>query len=252
MTRFGGLLIAVCMLLSSIAVAQDDGPIINEPFKDDFEKRLTIDDDRLDQALEGLSGDDLQTERPVRERDPIQPRRQRRQGSGAVGEFFAGVFNAIGPIFGWVLGVAIAVLILTALYYMFGDSLSLRRQEKPPKTGKAISIAPNLMPDEAAARALLGDAETLANQGRFAEAVHALLFRSIDLIQERQPTAVKRSLTAREIGQLGGLPDLIRAGLSPIIRIVERSYFGGRDVDEAAWNEARDAYRSFALKEAVT
>ena len=252
MTRFGGLLIVVCMLLSSMAAAQDDDPIINEPFKDEFEKRLTIDDDRLDEALQGLTGDDLQTERPVREPDPMPRRRQRRQGSSAVGEFFAGVFNAIGPIFGWVLVGTIALLILTALYYMFGDSLSLRRKEKLPKPEKTISIAPDLIPDQAAARALLGDAETLANQGRFAEAVHALLFRSIDLIQERQPTAVKRSLTAREIGQLGGLPDLIRAGLSPIIRIVERSYFGGRDVDEAGWNEARDAYRSFALKEAAT
>ncbi|MEM1037053.1 MAG: DUF4129 domain-containing protein [Pseudomonadota bacterium] len=237
------------MLLSSMAAAQDDGPIINEPFKDDFEKRLTIDDDRLDDALQGLTGDDLQTERPVREPDPMPPRRQR--SDSGVGQFFAMIFIAIGPVIGWVLVVIIAVLILIALYYMFGESLSLRRQEKPPKTGKTISIAPNLMPDEAAARALLGDAETLANQGRFAEAVHALLFRSIDLIQERQPTAVKRSLTAREIGQLGGLPDLIRAGLSPIIRIVERSYFGGRDVDETGWKEARDAYRSFALKEAA-
>ncbi|MEL8056606.1 MAG: hypothetical protein AAGK66_10655 [Pseudomonadota bacterium] len=240
------------MLLSSIAAAQDEGPIINEPFKDDFEKRLAIDDDRLDRALQGLDGNDLQTERPIREADPLPRRRERRQRSNnAVSQFFANIFNAIGPILGWGLVVTIAVLILMALYYMFGDSLSLRRQEKPPKTGKAISIAPNLMPDEAAARALLGDAETLANEGRFAEAVHALLFRSIDLIQERQPTVVKRSLTAREIGQLGGLPDLIRTGLSPIIRIVERSYFGGRDVDETGWNEARDAYRSFALKEAA-
>ncbi|MEO1643057.1 MAG: hypothetical protein AAFR74_06945 [Pseudomonadota bacterium] len=247
--RFGGLLFAVCVLLSGMAVAQSESTERNTASS---AQASTIDDQRLNRAMRGLNGDDLQKERPVREAEPLPPPRERRQRSeNGIAKFFADLFSGIGPVFGWTLVVIIALLLLTALYYMFGESLSLRRSEKVPKPYKNVSIAPDLMPDEAAARALLGDAETLASEGRFAEAVHALLFRSIDLIQERQPSAVKRSLTAREIGQLGGLPDLIRNGLSPIIRIVERSYFGGRDVDERSWREARDAYRSFALREAA-
>ncbi|MEL7232793.1 MAG: hypothetical protein AAGJ85_09825, partial [Pseudomonadota bacterium] len=210
MTRFGGLLVAVCLLLSGIASAQD------KPRERDAASNAqtsTVDDQRLNRAMRGLNGDDLQTERPVREAEPLPPPRERRQRSNnGIAQFFANLFSGIGPILGWTLVIVIALLILTALYYMFGESLSLRRNEKAPKPDKNVSIAPDIMPDEAAARALLGDAETLASEGRFAEAVHALLFRSIDLIQERQPSAVKRSLTAREIGQLGGLPELIRNG----------------------------------------
>lgn len=243
--RFGGILIAVCLWIGLPANAQDaDTSSYERP-------SVEISDDRLDAALAALNGDDLQTERPEREPEPLPPPRERRQrGSNPIAEFFASVFSAIGPVFGWLLVIAIAAGILITLYFMFGESLSLRRKEKAPTPEKDISIAPDLMPDEAAARALLVDADSLAAEGRFAEAVHALLFRSIDLIQERQPSAVKRSLTAREIGQISGLPDLIRNGLSPIIRIVERSYFGGRPVDEIGWSEARDAYRSFALNEA--
>lgn len=244
--RLGGIIFALVLCFGGTAIAQDsERPSYTE-------EPVNITDDRLDSALSALDDSDLQTERPEREPEPLPPPRERRErGSNPIAEFFASIFSAIGPLLGWTLVIAIAAAILIALYFMFGESLTLRRKEKAPEPDKDISIAPDLMPDEDAARALLGDAETLAAEGRFAEAVHALLFRSIDLIQERQPSAVKRSLTAREIGQLSGLPALIRSGLSPIIRIVERSYFGGRPVDESGWSEARDAYRSFALKGAA-
>jgi hypothetical protein len=48
------------------------------------------------------------------------------------------------------------------------------------------------------------------------------------------------------------LPDRVRNALTPIIRIVERSFFGGRDVDEAGWKQARASYHAFAFGEAWT
>jgi hypothetical protein len=214
---------------------------------------IEIEDSRLDAALSSLDDQtDLQTERPEEEPDPIEFRepRERNPILEAIGDFFADLFGFLGSTLGYITLFIVAAAILVGLYFMFGEGFALRRREAETKQGKDISIAPDLMPDEASARALLGDAEALARQGRFAEAVHALLFRSIDLIQERQPASVKRSLTAREIGRLSNLPDLIRMGLAPIIRIVERSYFGGRPVDENGWIEARTAYQSFAFGEA--
>ena len=214
---------------------------------------IEIEDTRLDAALATLEGQtDLQTERPEKEPEPIELREPREPNPilEAIGDFFADLFGFLGSTLGYITLFIIAATILIGLYFMFGEGFSLRRRETEVKQDKSISIAPDLMPDEASARALLGDAEALARQGRFAEAVHALLFRSIDLIQERQPVSVKRSLTAREIGRLSNLPDLIRAGLAPIISIVERSYFGGRPVDESGWREARTAYQSFAFGEA--
>jgi hypothetical protein len=37
--------------------------------------------------------------------------------------------------------------------------------------------------------------------------------------------------------------------LKPIITIVEHSFFGGRDVDEAGWKTARGSYEKFAFGE---
>ena len=61
-----------------------------------------------------------------------------------------------------------------------------------------------------------------------------------------------RSLTAREIGSLGYLPGRARSALGPIIAIVERSFFGGRDVDESGWQTARASYEDFAFGEGWT
>ena len=94
---------------------------------------------------------------------------------------------------------------------------------------------------------MLEEADALAHAGKFAEAVHLLLFRSIEDIQTRVETGVPRSLTAREIGRLGFLPDRARTALGPIIAIVERSFFGGRDVDQAGWQTARASYEDFAF-----
>ena len=82
--------------------------------------------------------------------------------------------------------------------------------------------------------------------------MHLLLFRSIEDIQTRIEIGVPRSLTAREIGKLGFLPDRARTALSPIIAIVERSFFGGRDVDESGWHTARASYEDFAFGEQWT
>jgi hypothetical protein len=107
----------------------------------------------------------------------------------------------------------------------------------------------DLRPDAAAARSLLEEADALARQGRFAEAVHLLLFRSIEDIQERVDGGVPNSLTAREIAALGKLPARARRALAPIIQVVERSFFGGRAVEADGWQEARSSYEDFAFGE---
>jgi hypothetical protein len=57
-------------------------------------------------------------------------------------------------------------------------------------------------------------------------------------------------MTAREIAGLGRLPERAKRGLKPIIQVVERSFFGGRAVDEGGWHEARRSYEDFAFGEA--
>jgi hypothetical protein len=213
-----------------------------------------ISDTRLDQALAQFRADeDLQTVRPEWEPEPVVPtERTRRNGPNPIAQFFANLFGALGQVAGYLLVLLIVIAILGGLYLVFGERFALQGKQREKQADPDLSITPNLKPAEAQARALLEDADALAAAGRFAEAVHLLLFRSIDEIQSKRSGLIERSLTSREIGALGGLPDSVRETLSPIIQIVERSFFGGQDVGEAGWNEARASYETFAFGAAWT
>ena len=102
-------------------------------------------------------------------------------------------------------------------------------------------------PDERGARSWLQEADALAREGRFAEAIHHLLFRSIDDIASRRPALVRPAHTSRELAASEGLPGRARDLFAGIARLVERSLFGGRPVAESDWREARAAYSDFAL-----
>nr|WP_070960980.1 hypothetical protein [Hyphomonas sp. Mor2] len=248
------MMLAASVLLVSYADAQPAHSNSEPDFElEDFDPNaVRVDETRLQRAMDALEADDrLQRERPEWEPEvqAFEPR-ERDTGPNPIAEAIAAFFNAIGPALGYILIIAIALAILAGLYMVFGESITLRGRQKEKKAEADLSIIPDLRPEEARAHALLEDADRLAAEGRFAEAVHLLLFRSIDDIQEKRTGLIGRSLTAREIGALGLLPDAVRNALSPIIRIVERSFFGGRVVDEAGWQEARSSYESFAFGEA--
>ena len=96
----------------------------------------------------------------------------------------------------------------------------------------------------------LREADELAGQGRFAEAVHHLLFRSIEDISNRRPNAVRPALTSREISAAEVIPNQARGLFTGLVSLVERSLFGGRPVGEEDWTTARAAYADFALPQA--
>jgi hypothetical protein len=96
----------------------------------------------------------------------------------------------------------------------------------------------------------LTDADRLAAEGRFAEAVHLLLFRSIEEIDAKRPHAVKPALTSRDILDLTGLPAVARKALSRLVATVEWSFFGGRPVEAQDFAACRRAYEEFAFPDA--
>jgi hypothetical protein len=97
-------------------------------------------------------------------------------------------------------------------------------------------------PEAAPARSWLREADALAAQGLYAEAVHHLLFRSIEDIGRRRPRLVRPALTSRELAAAEALPPPARSLFSRIAGLVEHSLFGGRPVAAADWNSARAAY----------
>ena len=249
------LLLLLVSGLGTAAIAQHtvETPGDARAIEDEFTDFTPISDERLDRALAAYQADDdFQRERPEWQPEALDVEEFEPRDPNPIIEAIAAFFEAIGGVLGYLLAGLVILAILAGLYMVFGESLTFRFRQKEKTAGPDVSIVPDLRPEAARARALLEDADALAAEGRFAEAVHLLLFRSIDDIQEKKTGVITRSLTAREIGSLGVLPDWIREALAPIIRIVERSFFGGQDVDETGWKQARESYQAFAFGEAWT
>lgn len=153
---------------------------------------------------------------------------------------------AYARILMWTVIALGAAALLWALYYRirYGEwRLRLPRLAAVHESGAEEEWAP----EEAGARSWLQEADALAAEGRFAEAIHHLLFRSVEDIARRRPTLVRPALTSRELAAATGIPGRARELFAGIARLVERSLFGGRPVGEKDWSAARQAYSDFAL-----
>ncbi len=194
-----------------------------------------------------LKQQDLQFERPDKPPPPPAPMPEP-QGVNPFFQWLANLFNSIGGGMAWLFYIACAAVVIGVAYFLFGEALRARfGWKKPEPRGQETTAEIDIRPDAEDARTLLEEADALARQGKFAEAVHLLLFRSIQDIQKRLANGVPKSMTSREIGVMDALPDRARVSLSPIIRIVEASHFGGNPVDEAGWTLARRSYDEFAF-----
>jgi len=148
----------------------------------------------------------------------------------------------------WTLIVAIAM----ALIWMVVERLRSGEWRLPARRRRMAGEADMgdddvWVPDAAPARAWLSAADVLAAEGRFAEAIHYLLFHSIEDIARHRPALRRPSLTSRELASATLLPASVRPLFASIAGLVERSLFGGRPVAPADWQAARAAYTDLAL-----
>lgn len=160
-----------------------------------------------------------------------------------IGGFLAGVAPAGGIVF-W---AGIALIVAAALYYLLNYVTRHRRADHGARDNAKQSLY-QLEPE--LARAFLEEADRLAAEGRFGEAVHALLFNSIEDIQRFQPNHIRQAMTSREIAHLAILPPSARSAFSQIAAAVERSHFAGRQIGASVFADCRAAYSAFAAPEA--
>ena len=106
--------------------------------------------------------------------------------------------------------------------------------------------------EQAAARAAarLADADRLAAEGLYGEAIHVLLLTGVDEVERERPGRIRPSFTSRDIAALPELPPEPHAAFSHIAAVVERALFGGRAVDRTAWGDCRSAYGALVRPEA--
>jgi hypothetical protein len=86
------------------------------------------------------------------------------------------------------------------------------------------------------------EADDLARQGHYREAMHLLLLKSLNEIRRQLGTSFAISLTSREILRRLQLPDTGRQSLTAIIRSVERTYFGSEDASQSAYSDCRSNF----------
>lgn len=149
-------------------------------------------------------------------------------------------------IFLWfVLALALAGMAALLVERMRSGEWRLPRLRK--QTDYVPAEEEEWVPDERMARSWLEEADALAAQRRYSEAVHHLLFRSLEDIRRRRPQFLKPALTSREISAAATMPAAARSLFAEIARTVERSLFGGVPLGEQDWLSARSSYDDFAL-----
>lgn len=152
----------------------------------------------------------------------------------------------IAPLLKVLFWVGVVALVAAILWVVVREVMKWRAPKARAEKPKA-EIVEEWRPTVADARDLLDSADALAAEGRYAEAAHLILLRSVEDIHRRQPRAVAVSHTTREIGALSALPESARPAFVEIGRVVEQSLFGGRDVDRDTFQRCRRSYEAFAL-----
>jgi len=158
------------------------------------------------------------------------------------------LFRPLGKLLGanW-SGIEVLLIVLAALAAAWIAWSLLWPLWRDRKGKSAPEAEAGWVPARDAALALLEDADRLAAEGRFGEAAHLLLQRSVHHIADARPDWLSPSSTAREIGRIDGLPGRAREAFGVIAREVERSLFGLRGLAADDWQRARAAYADFAL-----
>ena len=201
-----------------------------------------LDPERIDPGYgQTMAGGEIQTSFPP----PPPPQSSQPWDFGWLRDFFEWTAPALKPLL-WIGAAALLLVILYHFVPAFADWVdNLRFGRKRGSDEEEAEATGHTEAD--AARARLADADALAADGRFAEAVHLLLHRSVGDIAGRRPGLVRPAMTSRALAATHLLPAAARHAFSRIARAVEISLFGGRPIDARTWQECRSAYAELTV-----
>jgi hypothetical protein len=146
----------------------------------------------------------------------------------------------------WSVLIAAAGWLLWTLWTRLREGAwRLPRWRRRKRTNDVEEQTDDWQPEAAPARAWLEEADALAAEGHYADAAHHLLIRSIEDIGRRRPGLVQPALTSRDLAAVPAIPMRARQLFSGIAAVVERSLFGGRNVNADEWTICRSAYADF-------
>lgn len=220
MPRFFVAAVAALCLWGS-AAAQDPRDLAQDIVGDGgYQTELPGEGERVGGGFEEAGGG------TVRPREPRLRRLAERDAAG------------LGLLPWIVLGVAVVIgafLVVRGSIEAGRDVRIGDAEHDAPAAGGPVPFDPGAGP--------LEDAERLAREGRFGEAVRVLLHRTIDALRGRCGFAPAPWMTSREILRRAPLERGARDGLRALVDAVEHSLFGRREPGRDEYALCAQAYR---------
>jgi hypothetical protein len=145
----------------------------------------------------------------------------------------------------WAVLIALgAVLLYAIVAHVVNEILPLLRHRRRAQwPGRALDGGADRSP--LSSEAMLA-ADELARQGRFVEAMHALLLEGLAELRLRLDNRFADSLTSREILRRARLSEPGRVALRDMIAGVELTYFGARPARPADYQSCRASFAALA------
>jgi hypothetical protein len=152
-------------------------------------------------------------------------------------------------------GAALSKLVFLVMLIVVVALVALWIVQAIPRRRAAALAAPAPAREDAAAGAggaelSFEDAARLAAEGRYAEAVHALLLAAIRHFAARTRTAIQPSRTSRELVRTLPLPPDAREAFGDLVRTVERSLFGGEPLGAEEYEQNLERFRALTRRAA--
>jgi hypothetical protein len=148
----------------------------------------------------------------------------------------------------WAVLVGVGALVLFFLGNLALDLLrnrtAFQRNRDRPGEGALRVETPPAEPS-ALDRATLAEADRLAGEGRFSEAIHLLLLVALARLQRELGARVAPAMTGRELLHLPALPGGTVEPLTRMVQLSEINHFGGRRAGEPDYRSARADFLRF-------
>lgn len=149
-----------------------------------------------------------------------------------------GGLAAIAKVLFWALVAVIALVLLAWI----GNLLFARFRKAGGPLAESVPEAPPA--GAPVAEPTLEEANRLAREGRFGEAVHVLLLASIRRLAERGRRALQPHQTSRELLRSLPLGPESRQAFRDLVVTVEGAHFGGAEIGEGDYARSLDRYRA--------
>lgn len=183
-----------------------------------------------------LPGEKTPTERgrgrpertPRNSRTPDRRLEPRNPSSSHSSSNFSGL-GGLAKFLAWGLVATVVVLLVVAIVRALAERRLTAAKASPAKVPLPVADAPVAPP--------LADYELLAQAGRFAEAVHALLLHAFVRLATRRSTGWPAAKTGREILAAVGGFTAADEPLQIVFRTAETAWFGKAAVDRAQYEK---------------